>query len=67
MPIRTCLCGSGLSRFEIVDAAGIFCTFACDRCEEEKRKKFNPAIFESGSPYAASGEEADIGSDWHDW
>ena len=43
--IRKCRCGSGLPRFEIVDAAGIFCAFACDTCEAEKKAKFDPRIF----------------------
>lgn len=58
---RTCNCGSGLPRFEIVDAAGIFCAFACDACEDEKRAEFDPRIFDGGSAYAVTGEEDDIG------
>jgi hypothetical protein len=58
---RPCPCGSGLSRFELHDAAGIFCTFICDECEDEKRAKFNPAIFDSATAYAGTGDEADIG------
>jgi len=63
--IKLCPCGSGLERYELKDAAGIFCTFVCDKCEDEKRKRFNPAIFESG-PYAVSGEEEDIGRRYGD-
>lgn len=57
---RPCNCGSGLPRFEIVDAAGIFCTFACDACEDDKRAKFDPRIFDGRSAYAATGEEEDL-------
>lgn len=57
---KPCHCGSGLPRFEIVDAAGIFCAFACDKCEDEKRAKFDPRIFDGRSTYAATGEEDDI-------
>jgi len=63
---KLCPCGSGHARFEIVDAAGIFCTFACEACEADKRAKFNPAIFDSSSRYAATGEEEDIFAD-HDF
>jgi hypothetical protein len=63
MPIRLCPCGSGHERYELRDAAGIFCAFVCDSCEEEKRSRFNPRIFESRSRYAATGEEQDIFAD----
>lgn len=56
---KECNCGSGLERFEIKDAAGIFCCFVCDKCEAEKVAKFNPKIFEAG-PYAATGDEQDL-------
>lgn len=59
--MKLCNCGSGESRYELNDAAGFFCAFVCTKCEPVKRKKYNPAIFESGSRYAATGEEDDIG------
>lgn len=55
-----CSCGSGEYRHEIKDAAGIFCTFVCRKCEAEKREEFNPAIFEHGTDYAMTGAEDDI-------
>jgi hypothetical protein len=61
MASKPCNCGSGLYRRELLDAAGIFCTFVCDKCELEARRKFNPAIFEGDSYYAVTGEEEDIG------
>jgi hypothetical protein len=61
--MKLCNCGSGLERFALNDAAGIFCGYVCEACEEKTRSKFNPAIFDRASPYAASGEEADIGCD----
>ena len=61
---KPCMCGSGLARYELVDAAGTFCTYVCERCEAGARANYNPAIFESGSAYAVSGEEEDIG--WGD-
>lgn len=58
-----CFCGSSLEKRPLYDAAGIFCTYVCDACEEEKRGRYDPAIFESGTVYAATGEEGDIGHD----
>ena len=43
--IKECTCGSGLPRRELIDAAGIFCAFVCDKCEKHKRMIFNPRIF----------------------
>lgn len=59
--MRSCLCGSGLPRRELHDAAGIFCTFVCDKCERKKRAEFSSVIFDGNSDYAVSGEEIDIG------
>lgn len=42
---KSCNCGSGKPRYELVDAAGLFCTFVCEKCEAEKRKRYNPKIF----------------------
>jgi hypothetical protein len=58
--MKTCTCGSGNPRRDLVDAAGIFCTFVCDACEDRKRDTFNPTIFEGGSAYAATGDEEDL-------
>jgi len=57
---KPCNCGSGQPRYELTDAAGIFCAYVCETCEPAKRKQFRAAIFESGTPYAATGEEADL-------
>jgi len=46
-----CNCGSGLAKRELRDAHNIFCSFVCDNCEQEKRAKFRPEIFEG--PYEA--------------
>lgn len=58
--MKLCPCGSGNERYELRDAAGIFCTFVCESCEAEKRKRYNPSIFEERSTYAMTGEEEDI-------
>lgn len=58
--MKLCPCGSGQPRRELKDAAGIFCTFVCDKCERAKREQFNPAIFDRASTYAVTGDERDI-------
>lgn len=57
---RPCPCGSGESSWWLEDAAGIACCRVCTACESEKRKKYNPRIFQSGTRYSASGAEEDI-------
>lgn len=42
---RTCPCGSGLPRYDLTDARGIFCAYVCEKCEEEKRARYRPEIF----------------------
>lgn len=46
MNIKECNCGSGEERFELRDGYGIFLTFACMVCEDEKLKKYRPDIQE---------------------
>jgi hypothetical protein len=55
-----CGCGALNHRYPLYDAAGIFCAYVCEECEEKKRSEFNPQIFQSGA-YAASGDEDLIG------
>ena len=45
MAQRECTCGSGLTRFALVDARGIFCTYVCNECEGFKSKRYRPEIF----------------------
>jgi hypothetical protein len=47
---KTCPCGSGETRRDLIDLEGIFCTFICDRCERQKRAGFNLAIFDGPYP-----------------
>jgi len=42
---RDCSCGSGKPRYDLVDAAGVFCTYVCEDCEEKKRSNYDPRIF----------------------
>jgi hypothetical protein len=58
---KECRCGSGLLDFELLDAAGIFCAYVCEKCEGAARARFDPAIFDSRSTYSETGEEIDIG------
>ena len=58
---RPCSCGSGKTHYPLLDAAGIFCTYVCEDCEKSKRAGYDPNIFKSGSYYAATGKEGDIG------
>mgnify|MGYP003387554951 CR=1 FL=1 len=58
--LQQCPCGSGDYPRELRDAAGIFCCYACDECEKEKRSGYNPAAFTTGSAYVVSGDELDI-------
>ena len=41
---RTCPCGSGLPRRENHDARGIFLTFTCHNCHEQKLSGFRPEV-----------------------
>ena len=56
---RPCRCGSGLQRFELVDARGIFCTYVCDQCEAEKRREFRADIFTDADYECDEPVEAD--------
>lgn len=47
--MRLCPCGSGKARDELVDARGIFCCYVCEDCEDEKRKRYRPEIFEDSN------------------
>lgn len=42
---KECPCGSGLLRYDLLDARGIFCAFVCTQCEERKRAKYRQDIF----------------------
>jgi len=42
---RACSCGSGLPRYDLTDARGIFCCYVCDACERDRMKSYLPEIF----------------------
>jgi len=50
--MKLCFCGSGLPRYELVDARGIFCTYVCDKCEKTKRSRYRPDIFTDSDYWA---------------
>lgn len=43
--MKPCNCGSGKPRYDLTDAAGIFCKFVCEDCEEKVKATYNPKIF----------------------
>jgi len=40
-----CPCGSRISCKAVYDARNIFVFFSCEKCDEDKRKKYRPEIF----------------------
>lgn len=48
---ETCFCGSGKERYPLFDARGIFVSYVCEQCEEEKRGHYRPDIFEDCNYY----------------
>ena len=51
--MKPCACGSGLERRVAVDARGIFLSFVCDACRDEKLKAFRPEVLTDAN-YEAS-------------
>ncbi len=47
------------TRRELRDARGIFCTFICDRCEQEVRGRYRADIFEDANYWADEPIEED--------
>jgi hypothetical protein len=39
-----CFCGSGEQKWAEYDAQGIFLTYVCDSCRDEKLSKYRPEI-----------------------
>jgi hypothetical protein len=48
---QDCNCGSGEPCRPLCDARGIFVSYVCDKCEEEKKKGFRPEIFTDSNYY----------------
>ena len=49
--VPKCNCGSGLERFPLNDAHGIFCAYVCDKCEEKVKSKYRPETFTDSTVY----------------
>ena len=58
-PRQPCSCGSGKPRDDLSDARGIFCCFTCEDCEQTKRDKYRPEIFEDNQYDADEAIEED--------
>jgi len=43
---KPCTCGSGLPRWSLDDARGIFCSYICDECEKEVKSRYRPEVLE---------------------
>ena len=43
-PVRLCSCQSGNVREAKYDARGIFLTYACEDCAEEKLSRYRPEV-----------------------
>jgi hypothetical protein len=52
MPSNLCACGSEKPRYDLTDARGIFCCYVCDDCEESRKARYRPEIFEDDDYYA---------------
>jgi hypothetical protein len=61
MADRSCSCGSGLPKYDLVDVRGIFCCYVCEVCEDKKKAGYRKDIFEDPA-YVAD----DLGDD-EDW
>lgn len=49
---ETCHCDSGEERYPLFDARGIFVSYVCERCEEEKKSHYRLDIFEDSNYWA---------------
>lgn len=49
---RDCHCKSGLLDYPVTDARGIFITYACKKCEEEKTSGYRKDIMENPNYWA---------------
>ena len=55
--VKPCNCGSGNDRRELVDAKGIFCTFVCSECVEQKKARYRPEVFEDNQHWQDEDED----------
>jgi hypothetical protein len=57
---KPCHCGSGEIREAQYDGRGIFLTYTCSKCHDEKMKGFNPVILR---PYTQADVDERIEED----
>jgi hypothetical protein len=65
MRIRTCMCGSGRSRYALHDARGIFLTYVCSSCREERTKQFRAEVlwdptYDADEPIDGDGDDGSL-------
>lgn len=46
---KPCTCGSGLPRYKLEDARGIFCSYLCKDCEDEVKSKYRPEVLKNAN------------------
>ncbi len=56
---KLCICGSNLPKYDLTDARGIFCTYVCEKCEDEKKSHYRQDIFTDSNYYADEQIEDD--------
>ena len=49
--LEECPCGSGLFSQSVFDNHGIFVFYSCEKCDKEKRSKYDPIIFDDYHAY----------------
>ena len=52
---KPCNCGSGLPRYTLEDARGIFCSYVCKECEDDVKAKYRPEVLKNAD-YEADEE-----------
>ena len=57
---RECTCGSGLPRYDLTDARGIFCCYVCDECEDRKMETYRVEVFTDAAYEADEPIEEDF-------
>jgi hypothetical protein len=56
---QRCKCGSGLHRYKLVDARGIFCDYVCGECEATVKKKYRSDVFTNSNYWTDEPVEPD--------
>lgn len=56
---KKCRCGSGLEKDAEYDARGIFLTYACDKCREQKLGRYRSEVLFDPNYWADEAIEGD--------